>query len=76
MDRGGIAVSHGNSVSAFLRNRRTVFHSATPSYILTGRVEVFPFFLQSPQHLLFIDFLMMAVLTGVRYSFDLYSSDN
>ena len=44
MDRGGIAVSHGNSVSAFLRNRRTVFHSAAPSYILTGRVEVFPFF--------------------------------
>ena len=76
MDRGGIVVSYGNSVSTFLRNLRTVFHSAAPIYSPTSCVEVFPFFLHPHQHLLFIDFLMMAVLTGVRYSFDLYSSDN
>ena len=44
MDRGGIVVSYGNSVSTFLRNLRTVFHSAAPIYIPTSCVEVFPFF--------------------------------
>ena len=75
MDRGGIVVSYGNSVFTLLRNLHTVFHSAAPIYIPTSRVEVFPF-LHPLQHLLFINFLMVAVLTGVRYSFDLHSSDN
>ena len=50
MPRSGIAGSHGNSVFPFLRNFHTVLHNSV------GR---FPF-LYPPQHVLFVDFLMMA----------------
>ena len=55
----GIAGSYGNSISRFLRNLHTVLHSGCTS-------------LHSPQqcplqHLLFVDFLIAAILTSVRW---------
>ena len=55
MPRSGIVGSYGNSIFSFLRNVHTVLHSSCPN-------------LHSHQeHLLFVDFLMMTILTSVRW---------
>jgi len=49
---------------------------AAPIYIPTNSVQVFPFFPQPHQHLLFVFFLMRVTLTGVRsYLFVVDKSD-
>ena len=54
----GIAGSYGSSISSFLRNLHTVLNSGCTS--LNSH--------QHPlQHLLFVDFLIAAILTGARW---------
>ena len=63
--RSRIAGSYNNSIFSFIRNLHTVFYSAVPIPIPTKCTRV-PFSPYSHQHLLFVEFLMTAILTSVR----------
>ena len=62
MPRSRTARSYSSSVINFLRNLYTV--CTIPSNSISVRFSLHPL-----QHLLFVDFLMMAILTGVRWYF-------
>ena len=66
MPSSRIAGSYDNSISSFLRNLHTVLHSGCTSLHCHQQYKRISFSPHSLQHLLFVDFWIAAILTGVK----------
>ena len=63
MPRSGIAGAYGGYIPSFLRNLDTVLHRGCINLITTNNARAIPFYPHPLWYLLFVDFLMMAILT-------------
>uniref|UniRef100_A0A8D0PSZ6 Uncharacterized protein n=1 Tax=Sus scrofa TaxID=9823 RepID=A0A8D0PSZ6_PIG len=67
MPKSGFAGSYGSFTYRFLRYLHTDLHSGCTSLHAHQQCRRVPSSPQPLQHLLFVDFLMMTIMTGVRW---------